>query len=114
MLKTLPLCLTLLLLTGCYPNRPAPVSSDTAMKHFNDQVANHCPGKAVDPEKFNEFAKDYRNDADVQSQQLIDLDASKACAANNSRPECYNAGFIKAEIQLGGIDEIVKHACHSH
>jgi hypothetical protein len=113
MLKTLPLCLTLLLLTGCYPDRPARVSADTAMKHFNDQIANHCPGKPVDPEKFNELAKDYRNDADTQSQQLIDLDTTKACTANNSRPECYNAGFLQAEIQMGGMDEIVKQACNA-
>jgi hypothetical protein len=109
------LCFTVLFAAalGCQSDRPKPVSTEVAMKHFNDQIANHCPGKQVNPEKFNEFAKDYLNDADTQSQQLITLDTKNACGANDSRPECFNAGFVQAEIQLGGIDDIVQHACNS-
>jgi hypothetical protein len=114
MFKALALCTSFMLLshTGCMETRPKPDTPEVANKHFTDQLANKCPGKQLNPEKFNDFAKEYRNDADVQSQQLIDLDTTKACAANGSQPECYNTGFIQAEIEMGGIDEIVKHACH--
>ncbi len=96
---------------GCQSDRPAPVAPEVAMKHFNDQLANHCPTKHYDPEKFAEFAKDYYIDADTQSQQLIDLDAQKACAGGGQKPECSNTGFITAEIQMAGIDDIVKATC---
>jgi hypothetical protein len=94
--------------------RPKPVTPDVAMKHFNDQLANHCPAKHYDADKFNEFAKKYYVDADTQSQQLIDFDTHQVCSANDSRPACYNQGFLQAEIQMGGIDEIVKAACNEH
>ena len=107
-------CALALTTLGCQSDRPKPFPPEVAMQHFNDQIANHCPNKQVDPEKFNEFAKDYRNDADTQSQQLIDLDTTNVCNNTKSRPECYNQGFIQAQIQMGGLDEIVKATCNSH
>lgn len=107
---TLMLCAVTFESHGCQQNRPDPVAPEVAMKRFNDQVQNHCAGKQIDPEKLNEFAKDYRNDADTQSQQLIDLNTSKLCGKSGGA-ECYNQGFVQAEVQMGGIDDIVKLVC---
>jgi hypothetical protein len=114
MLNVRVLCTSAILLThiGCMEARPKPQSPEVAMKHFNDQLANHCPTKQYEPAKFNAFAKQYYIDADTQSQQLIDLDTQKSCSANSDQPACYNTGFITAEIQMGGIDDIVKDTCH--
>lgn len=114
MLKLPVICTSAILLShiGCMEARPKPEAPEVAMKHYNDQLATHCPSKPYEPAKFNTFAKKYYIDADTQSQQLIDLDTQKACSANGTQPDCYNTGFITAEIQAGGIDEIVNASCH--
>jgi hypothetical protein len=114
MLNAKVVCTSAILLAhiGCMEGRPKPEAPEVAMKHFNDQLANHCPAHKYDPARFNAFAKKYYIDADTQSQQLIDLDTQKSCSANGTQPECYNTGFITAEIQAGGLDEIVNATCH--
>jgi hypothetical protein len=109
------LCTSAILLAhvGCMEARPKADAPEVAMKHFTDLRATHCPTKPYDPARFNAFAKKYYIDADTQSQQLIDLDTTNACSANSSQPECYNTGFITAEIQTGGIEEIVNASCHA-
>ena len=115
MTRPLLFCAFAFFALGCQPDRPKAPTVEVAMKHFNDQLANKCPQKHLDtqlpPDKFNEFAKEYRNDADTQSQQLIDLNTHDVCKAGGSEPECYNQGFIQAEVQIGGIDETVKATC---
>ncbi len=114
MLNARVLCTSAILLAhiGCMEGRPKPVAPQVAMQHFNAQLATHCPAHQYDPARFNTFAKKYYVDADTQSQQLIDLDTQKACSTDSSQPACYNTGFITAEIQAGGLEEIVNATCH--
>ena len=104
------LCLALFAFVGCQSDRPKPIAAEAAMETVNTQIGYHCPAKKVSPEEMNEFAKDYYKDADYQSQQLIEQQT--ASCKNSSSPDCYNAGFAQAEIQLGGMDEIVKQVCN--
>jgi hypothetical protein len=106
------LCFAFLAVLGCQSDRPKPLPAEEAMNTVNTQIGYHCPAKKVSAEEFNEFAKDYYKDADVQSQQLIVQQTTASCKANSSEPECYNAGFSQAEIQMGGMDEIVKQICN--
>ena len=106
------LCFVFLAALGCQSDRPKPIAPEAAVETVNTQVALHCPAKKVSAEEMNEFAKDYYRDADYQSQQLIEQQTRASCKADSSGGECFTAGFDQAEIQLGGMDEIVKQVCN--
>ncbi len=108
------LALAALALSGCAMNRPPMQSPDEAWNTYKGRLAEQCSAKHLDtmsPEKFNEIARDFYIDADTQNQQLIDADARKACGSRSITVDCYNTGFVQAQVQVGSTQEFVKKVC---
>ncbi len=100
---------------GCAMNRPPIQSADAAWDTYKGRLAEQCSAKHLEnmpAEKFHEIAVDYYISTDTQIQQLIDLDAKKACG-KDSGIECFNTGFVQASQQVGSLPEFVKQVCSS-
>jgi hypothetical protein len=107
------LCCLALSAAGCEMRRPPIQSADAAWATYKGRVAEQCASKHPEnmpSEKFHELALDYYRDADTQIQQLIDFDAKKACGTTGGT-ECFNTGFVQANVQAGSMEEFAKKVC---
>jgi hypothetical protein len=107
------LCLLAVSTFGCDMNRPPVQAPEQAWTTMHGRLAEQCSAKhpdAIPADKFYEFALDAHKEATPQTQQLIEKDVLNACKGTDGA-DCYNTGFIQAEIQSGNDAAFAKKVC---
>ena len=107
------LCLFALATSGCEMLRPPVQSPEAAMNTYKGRLAEQCSSKHLEnmpADKLNDLAMDFYRDVDTQVAQVIERDTRLSCGKSEGA-ECYNTGFIQANVQAGTINTFVKEVC---